>query len=173
MVLRTARLGMRAFRADDADSLAAVFGDADVMRFGDGAHDRAWIEGWLDERAREHAADPTCGRWAVVAPHDDRPLGVSGFIPYDDVLGRAEVELTWRLARAHQGHGYATECARALVAYAWERLGLTRLVAIIDPANVASVRVAEKLGMTPGPDVWMPGYDHPDTLFVLERERGG
>lgn len=172
-VLRTARLAMRPFRADDVDPLQAVFGDAEVMRFGEGAQDRAWIERWLRERAREHASTPRCGRWAVVTHDDDVPLGVSGFIPYDEVLGRAEVELTWRLARAHQGHGYATECARALVEHAWDVLDLTRLVAIIDPANAASVGVARKLGMQPGPEVWMPGYDHADTLFVLERGAGG
>jgi len=48
---------------------------------------------------------------------------------------------------AHHGHGYATEAARPLLRFAFETLGLHRVVGRLEPRNVASARVLEKLGM--------------------------
>ncbi|MGD2148853.1 MAG: GNAT family N-acetyltransferase [Anaerolineae bacterium] len=61
--------------------------------------------------------------------------------------GRQEIELIYVLARAVWGKGYATEVGRALVRYAFEERGIDRLIALIEPENVASERVAVKVGM--------------------------
>ena len=58
-------------------------------------------------------------------------------------------ELGWALARAAWGHGYATEAARAVRAWAYAERGVERLISLIDPRNVRSVRVADKLGAEP------------------------
>ena len=57
-----------------------------------------------------------------------------------------EKELGWQLYEAHEGKGYATEAAQALRDWAFEALGLPSLVSYIDPGNVRSVAVAERLG---------------------------
>ena len=59
------------------------------------------------------------------------------------------LEVGWLLARGAWGHGYATEAARASIEWAWSELGAEQLISIIAPENVASVRVAERLGMRP------------------------
>ena len=59
------------------------------------------------------------------------------------------------------------EAARAVRDYAFDTLCLERLIAIIDPANVASIRVAEKLGMRYEADVSFEGYSHPDRVYAV------
>ena len=63
--------------------------------------------------------------------------------------GGPDVELTYTLARAVWGRGYATEAARAILVWGFAGLRLRRLVAVAYPGNTASVRVLEKLGMAP------------------------
>lgn len=73
------------------------------------------------------------------------------------------VEVGWRLAREHWGHGYATEAGRAALEFGFERLGLEEIVAFTVPDNVASRRVMERLGMHHDragdfdhPKIWTP-----------------
>ena len=61
----------------------------------------------------------------------------------------AQPELGWALIRAHWGHGYATEAAAAIRAWARESRSIDRLVSLISPDNVRSQRVAERLGAIP------------------------
>jgi RimJ/RimL family protein N-acetyltransferase len=75
-------------------------------------------------------------------------LAIPSFLP---VILPA-VEVGWRLAPAWWGRGLATEAARASIAFGFERLGLRSIVSVIDARNERSLRVAEKLGMRPGPD---------------------
>lgn len=57
-----------------------------------------------------------------------------------------EIELGWLLYDGHEGHGYATEAARAFRDWATWSLGLPSLVSYVDPGNAASIAVAERLG---------------------------
>jgi RimJ/RimL family protein N-acetyltransferase len=66
------------------------------------------------------------------------------------------VEVGWRLARPAWGRGLATEGARASLRHAFGELDLEAVISIIDPANLRSIRVAEKLGMRRG-----AGHVHP------------
>jgi RimJ/RimL family protein N-acetyltransferase len=69
-------------------------------------------------------------------------------VPGRSVAG-GDTEIGWRLRRAAWGKGYATEGAVAVRDQAFETLGITSLVSLIQPGNAASARVAEKLGMRP------------------------
>jgi RimJ/RimL family protein N-acetyltransferase len=62
--------------------------------------------------------------------------------------GGHKTEVGWRLDRAFWGRGLATEAAKASVAYGLEKVGLERIISIIQPENTASRRVAEKAGLT-------------------------
>ena len=75
-------------------------------------------------------------------------LAIPSFLP--QIL--PAVEVGWRLGSASWGRGYATEAARASVAFGFERLGRRSVVSVVEPGNARSLRVAEKLGMRPGPD---------------------
>jgi RimJ/RimL family protein N-acetyltransferase len=74
-------------------------------------------------------------------------VGDCGLTP-QEVDGMVEIEVGYHVRRALQGRGYATEASAACRDYARDALHLTRLIALIDPANRASQRVAEKIGLT-------------------------
>lgn len=170
--LRTERLLLRALRRDDAHAFTAVFGDPEVMRFGDGTKDAAWIAAWLEQRGEHTGPAPLDTQRAVLLRDGGELIGFCGLNHMPDVEGRPETEVGYRLARAHWGRGYATEAVRAVRDHALHELGLRRLVALIDPGNAASIRVAEKAGMHVERMVHMPEYTYPDRLYVIERPQG-
>ncbi|HEU4743557.1 MAG TPA: GNAT family N-acetyltransferase [Meiothermus sp.] len=167
IVAKTDRLLLRHFHLLDAQALYGVFGDPEVMRFSQGGPQTAeWVQGWL-ERQLENYARWGFGQYAVLERDRREVIGYCGLAFHPDLGGRPEVDLGYRLVRRCWRHGYATEAARAVVAYALDTLALRRLVATIDPQNLASLRVAEKIGMRYEQDLLLEGYTHPDRLYVI------
>lgn len=145
-VLETERLGLREFASGDADTLHAVLGDPEVMRYSvTGARTRAEVEDGIRAFQEGYRRDGF-GFWAVIDKTTKLPIGFCGLKPLD-IDGVSEIELGYRLARAYWRRGLATEIAGATCRYAFDNLGLNRIVAAIDATNRASLRVAEKLGM--------------------------
>lgn len=145
-----------------------VFGDPEVMRFGDGPQSAEWVSDWLDS-CFDGYEQRGYGPWAVVEKAGGEVIGYCGLFYFPDINGRPEIEIGYRLARGWWGRGCATEAVIAVRDYAFNALGLSRLVALIDPVNVASIRVAEKAGMRYETDVMLEGYDHPDRVYVVHR----
>jgi len=166
-ILETDRLALRPFCLADADQLRGVFEDPEVMRFGDGVQNLAWIIEWIGRRLDEYCQASGIEIWAVTENHNDQLISYCGLHLFPDVCGRPETEVGYRLARPHWGNGYATEAALAVRNHAFETLRLTRLISLIDPQNVRSIRVAEKLGMQFEQDVTLPGYTHPDRVYAI------
>jgi RimJ/RimL family protein N-acetyltransferase len=168
--LETERLLLRRWRPGaDAEAFAALNAEPAVMRFIPPFRPMTRAESdALLQRITAHWDEHGYGLWAV-EPRDDggtcigfTGLAVPAFLPA--VL--PTVEVGWRLHPAWWGRGLATEAARASVRYGAHALGLASVVSIIDPLNVASLKVAAKLGMRPGRD-----RVHPATrrrLKVLE-----
>jgi ribosomal-protein-alanine N-acetyltransferase len=167
MHLTTSRLSIRPLQHADVDALCVLFGDAEVMHYGDGVQSRAAVVQWID-RALTHYQQWGYGPYAVVLTAADTLIGYCGLFHFDDVNGRPEVEIGYRLIRSAWGHGYATEAAQAVREAATTTLGITRLIAMIDPGNTASVRVAHKLGMHYAAEVMFEGYTHPDHVYVWQ-----
>ena len=167
MVFRTQRLSFRAFRTEDSAALLDVFGDAEVMRYGDGVRSPAWIEHWISGEQKSYWARGH-SKWAVVNKAGDL-IGYCGLSYVDDVCGHPEVALGYRLARRYWGQGYTSEAVQATIDYGFNVLSLGRIVATIDPGNAASIRVAEKAGMVYEKDVLYPGYTHPDRVYVIQK----
>ncbi|HET6945720.1 MAG TPA: GNAT family N-acetyltransferase [Gaiellaceae bacterium] len=174
-MLETERLVLRRPSPNDADDLLELVGDEELMRWiGGGAGDRAVavesIERWI-------------GRWEAngvgqfAAVLDGHVIGRVGLLVWDESSWetstyeragtRAVTELGWAIARRHWGHGYATEAARAVRAWAYEERAISRLVSLIDPRNVRSIRVAEKLGAEP--EQLVPTPHGPAVVWVHPR----
>jgi RimJ/RimL family protein N-acetyltransferase len=165
-LLITKRLLLRHFAMDDADAMLAVFGDAEVMRFGNGPQTLEWVQGWL-ARHMTHYERLGYGPYAVVERESNKVIGYCGLFHFPDVNGQPEVEIGYRLRRSSWGMGYATEAARAVMNHAFDSLSLERLIAIIDPGNTASIHVAQKLGMHYEADVMFEGFTHPDYVYSM------
>lgn len=162
----TPRMVLRRFVDADVVPMTKVFGDADVMRFGDGPRSVEWVRAWIAARIADYDA-LGFGLWAVVLKESERPIGYCGLTRYEDINGSTEIELGYRLAKRYWGRGLATEAATAVRDLAFQQLGLTRIISLIDPDNGRSIRVAEKLGMIHSDNVMLTGYSHPDRVYSL------
>jgi RimJ/RimL family protein N-acetyltransferase len=147
-ILETERLLLRHLERDDLESLFALYRDPEIRRyFPDGTLTRDETREELEWFLGGHPDDPELGLWATMHKESGEFIGRCGLLPWT-IDDRPEVEVAYLLARAYWGQGLATEAARAIVGHAFERLDVARLVCLIDPANGASIRVAERIGMT-------------------------
>ena len=160
--METARLLLRFPKREDAEPLAAVWADPDVTRFAGGPRDFDRVRALVEEEA----GCPGDRRWSVVERTTGLVVGDCGFVE-KEVEGRKESELIYFFAKAAWNRGFATEAAAAALGHGRSVLGLTRVVALIDPGNTASERVARKLGMIPERDVLQKGRKM--RLYVWER----
>jgi RimJ/RimL family protein N-acetyltransferase len=145
-VIRTDRLLLRQWRESDRAPWAAMNADPAVREHFPGLLTRQQSDEALDRMAAQ-LDERGWGLWAV--DRDGAFLGFTGLLPVDAALPFAPaVEIGWRFARDAWGHGYATEAARAVVAFAFDELGLKELVSMTATSNTRSMAVMERLGMT-------------------------
>jgi RimJ/RimL family protein N-acetyltransferase len=156
--LRTERLVLRQWRETDLEPFAELNADPEAMRHFPSRLTREQS----DTLARDISymiEKQGWGLWAVEVVGGPSFIGFVGLNePRFEAHFLPAVEVGWRLAREHWGHGYATEAARASVAFGFEELELDEIVAMIAPANTRSRRVAERLAMTRDP---ADDFDHP------------
>jgi RimJ/RimL family protein N-acetyltransferase len=156
--LRTERLLLREWRDADLAPFAAMNADPAVMALLPGTLTREQSDA-LAERIRVQFAQRGFGLWALEVPGVAPFAGFVGLsVPAFEAHFTPAVEIGWRLAREHQGRGYASEAARAALAHGFERVGLDEIVSFTVPANTASRRVMEKIGLRRDP---AGDFDHP------------
>lgn len=156
--LETERLVLRAWCDADLDPFAELNADPKVMEHFPGPLTRDESDR-VAQRIRDHFARHGFGLFALEAPERAAFIGFVGLsIPGFQAHFTPCVEIGWRLARAHQGQGYATEAARAALDHAFGPLELDEIVSFTIPANRLSERVMRKLGMQRDPS---EDFDHP------------
>jgi len=158
VILETSRLLLREFVPQDADALLAVLDDPVAMRYYPAAFDRKGVEEWIGRNMARYQRDGH-GLWAMVLKDSGELIGDCG-CALQEVEGANHVEVGYHVRRDLWGKGYATEAARACMQYAFTALGITRIISMIRPENVQSVRVAEKNGLTRKKIIFWRGYDH-------------
>ena len=146
LVFETERMRLRDFTHADVDALAAMFADPQHMRFYPRPKSRAEAVEWIEWNLGLYA-ERGFGLWVMESKATGEFLGNCGLTP-QTVEGHAEIELGWHTAPAFKRQGLATEAATACRDYGFGELGLSRIIGIIDPANVPSRGLAEKIGMT-------------------------
>lgn len=148
--LRTDRLVLRQFTADDLDALVELDSDPEVMHFitGGRATPREEIQNdVLPAFLRYYERYSGFGFWAALERSTGTFLGWFHFRPRADSPPN-EVELGDRLHKAAQGKGYGTEGSRALIRKGFTEFDVERMVAETMVVNTASRRVMEKSGLT-------------------------
>lgn len=145
-IIETDRMILRNFCRSDLGEIAEVLGHPEVMRFSlSGPYSRQQCEKFVQKCIDDYAGRGF-GLYAVILKASHKLIGYCGyFVQMIDSI--EEVEIGYRLHPDHWNHGLATEAAQAVRDYGFERLGCSRLISIIDPLNLASIRVAEKIGM--------------------------
>jgi len=164
--LRTERLLLRQWRDEDRAPFAALNADPVVMEHFPSTMTRERSDEYVD-RVSTLIAERGWGTWAVEVVATREFIGFVGLNePRFDAHFMPAVEIGWRLARDAWGHGYATEAARAVLAYAFDELGLDEVVSFTTVENRRSRRVMERIGMTRDA---ADDFDHP--LVADERVR--
>ena len=141
--LTTQRLVLRPWRDGDVPAFAALNADARVMEFFPKRLEREESDAHA-AAIRQRMEQRGFGLWAVEVPGVAEFIGFVGLsVPSFESHFTPCVEVGWRLAFEHWGRGYATEAARASLAFGFERLGLEEIVSLTVPANVRSRHVME------------------------------
>lgn len=145
MILETNRLLITTWDPQDWNALCSITSDPDVTKYiGKG---ELWsakrTEQFVKGQAENSDRYGFC-LWKI----GYKPTGtLIGFCGLQHLGETREIEIGWWLAKAFWGKGLATEAARGVLRYGFETIGLQRIVAIAQPANLASIRVMEKIGM--------------------------
>lgn len=170
--LRTGRLVLRRWRDSDREPWAAMNADPEVREH-------------LGEPLTREQSDASVARftaefdrrgygwWAVEVRATGEFVGFAGLDPVEDHMPFTGVEIGWRLARPAWGHGYATEAARAVLAYGFDTLELPEILAITTATNHRSQAVMRRIGMTRDPagdfDDPTEGPLRPNVLYRIAR----
>jgi RimJ/RimL family protein N-acetyltransferase len=156
--LLTTRLLLRQWQDADREPFATMNADPAVMEHYPSTLTRAESEVMV-ERIQTGFRQHGYGLWALEVVDSGEFIGYTGLAPAS-FEGRftPAVEIGWRLARPAWGHGYATEAARAALAFGFERAGLREIVSFTTPGNLRSQAVMRRIGMTHDP---ADDFDHP------------
>lgn len=139
------RVRLRHPRPTDADAVFAIFGDERAMRYWshEAFETRAQAVDYLRSIDRGFAERTFC-QWAITERGADELIGTVTLTGWDERNRR--MELGYMLSPAHWGKGLASEAVRAVLRFGFERIGLHRVEAELDPRNAASARLLERLG---------------------------
>ena len=176
-IAETERLIVREWRdSDRADYLATCNTEAVTAHLGGPADVEDMDAAFA--RIRKSQRENGFGFWVIERKSDSGFLGYCGLkvVRDEGSAVEGEIEIGWRLREDAWGQGYATEAARACLDWAWSTLDVGRIVSITVPANRASWKVMERLGMTRRPDLDFahPNFapDHPlsaHITYVIDR----
>lgn len=171
--LETERLILRPWRAADYAPFADLNADPRVTATLAGNLARDESDAFAD-RIAAHIEEHGWGLWAIEVKGGAPFIGYAGLSrPPFEAHFTPCVEIGWRLAFAHWGHGYATEAARRVLGFAFDELGLTEVVSFTTVSNTRSRAVMERIGMVHDAkgdfDYPMLSPDHPLLRHVLYR----
>src|SRR6267154_6298411 len=158
VTLSSGRICLRRWRDEDREAFAAMNSDARVMEFFRSSLSRVQSDAMVDGIEKDFS-ERDFGLWAIEVP------GVAPFIGFAGLsVARFSapftpcVEVGWRLAFEHWGHGYATEAARLALGYGFGTLALSDVVSFTSATNHRSQAVMERLGMRRDP---AEDFDYP------------
>jgi [ribosomal protein S5]-alanine N-acetyltransferase len=145
-VISTRRTILSPYTGTEARLLFPILSDPTTMSFWPEPLDLGAVEAWVERNARSFH-DSGLGRMMVRDRETGRLLGDCGIVQAE-IDGRTENDLGYIIHHPYWGTGLASECALVSLEYGVTSLGLRRVVANMPHDHAASIRVAEKLGMT-------------------------
>jgi RimJ/RimL family protein N-acetyltransferase len=164
--IRTDRLLLRRWATADRPAFATLNADPSVMEYFPSVLSKKQSDE-LADRIERHFNQHGFGLWAIEVPGVAPFVGVIGLaVPRFKAHFTPCVEVGWRLHFDYWDRGYATEGARAAVAFGFEHVGLEEIVSFTTPANHRSRRVMERIGMVHNP---ADDFDHPGLPVRLTR----
>lgn len=147
-ILETDRLLFRHLVLGDLDELYLLYDDPDIRRyFPEGILSYEETKEEIEWFIKGHPEHPELGLWATIHKENNKFIGRCGLLPWV-IDHRPEVEVAYLIAKEYWGKGLGTEAAQGILNYGFSQLHLSRMICLIERENVASVKVAEKIGMS-------------------------
>ena len=167
--LETDRLRLSLWSPEDFTRFKPIATDPEVVRYVSAGvpYTDERIQEFIDRQIKHWRLRKYC-MWALERKTDSRLIGFCGLQPWRD---SGEVEIGWWLAKDCWRQGLATEAARVVLSHGLNKVGLHRIIAVIHIENVASQRVAEKLGFAREKTSRLDGF--PIYVYANAREEGG
>jgi len=154
----TLQLKVATFSPSDRAFLHQLTGDADVMKYFPKVLSYDETSEMLRKIVDQYESYGHCF-WKVMLKPTGDFIGMAGIL-HQEVEGKIEAEISYRIVKKHWNNGYGTEAAEACMKYARTTLGKTRLISLIHPENRASIRVAQKLDARKEKSVSFNGIVH-------------
>ncbi len=160
LVLESERLLFRRYQDEDFEFLASLLSDPEMIRFiGNGQpRDINGAKKFLEWIYSTYEFGADMGLMVLVRKDDNVRIGHAGLVP-QKVDGTDEIEIGYWITREFWNQGYASEAALALREHGERQLGVKRLISLIQPGNVASRKVAMKIGMNLEKEIKLSGQE--------------
>ena len=142
-ILETNRLILRKFTANDLDNLYRLDSSLDVMKYIGKLRTREEVERSIERVRKYYIKNPGLGLWITIEKVSEKFIGWSGIQHIDET----EIEVGYRYLKEFWGKGYATDAAKYLIDYGFNKMNLDKIVGVTHPDNLASQRVLEKVGL--------------------------
>ena len=171
IILKTPRLLLRHLALSDLDGLFMLYSDPEIRQyFPEGVLNFEDTKEELEWHMNGHPRHPELGLWAVIHKETGKFIGRCGLLPWE-IDGKLEIEIAYLLDKKFWHQGLATEAANGIMKYAFRKLHLSRLICLIDPDNIPSRRVAERIGMTLERKVdGIDGDNFPTLIYAIEKQ---
>jgi ribosomal-protein-alanine N-acetyltransferase len=147
-MIKTKRLEIRPWTEDQAADFFELAQDNGFTLFQISNYKQSSVESareWI-RKARALNQETSLGKWCVIESASGKLLGLGGLTPWK--FGNEDlIDITYRLRESAWGKGYGMELAEGLVRWGFDEFGLKEITATITPDNIASKKIADKLGM--------------------------
>jgi RimJ/RimL family protein N-acetyltransferase len=171
IILETPRLLLRHQVIEDSDDLWALYCNPNITKYiPDAPRTREEAKEELEWHMHGHPKHPELGLWATIHKETGKFIGRCGLLPWT-IEEQYDVEVAYTIAEEYWGQGFGTEAAQAILQYGFEKLNLSRLICLIEPENIASQRVAQKMGMSLEKKVDLPldGVNYPILVYSITK----
>lgn len=168
--LETKRMILRKIQKEDTEALQKILGDPQIMYAWEHGFTAEEVQNWIDENLRRYQEDGF-SFLAAVEKQSGKFIGVMGPLK-EEIEGKTYFGVAYIVDKQHWGKGYSAEGISACIEYVFTELGAEKVTAQIRPENIASRRVAEKLGMKQEGSFIRNycGKEMPHLLYSLSKE---
>lgn len=169
MKLETQRLALHEIAPGDREWIIRLLGDPAVMRYWPAPYTRDGACAWIDKQIGEYR-EFGVAYWLARLKAGGAPIGLAGLL-MRDVFGTIEPSVGYIFATEAWGRGLASEAARACLRYGLDTCAASRVLCMIRPENVPSLRVAARLRLLP--IAYTIFFDLPHLVFACDRSTPG
>ena len=168
-MIETKRLKFRRFSQEDFWDLSQILQDPEVVYAYEHTFTDQDVQDWLDRQLKRYQNDGF-GLWALIRKDTGEMVGQAG-LTWQDCEGEKVLEVGYLLKKRFWHQGYATEAAAACRDYAFSQLKAKKVHSVIKTDNLASIRVAERIGMNREKEFTAYYYNGPVKHFLFSVSR--